>query len=96
MIDTVIHSSLGAVLERHNIKPYGLWKAIRTRYGLQGISRPTVYAIVGGNNGMPDQRTLNQIMHALSDLTGEAHELGDIFKWMPDPAPTAPAAAEEK
>jgi len=83
MMKPVIRSHLSAVLERHNVKPYGLWKAISGYYGAEAISRPTVYALVNGN-GVPDSRTLNQVITALRRLTGASIQVGDLFEFIPD------------
>lgn len=88
MMKPMIESHLSAVLTQHGIKPYGLAKAIRARYGDSAISQPTVYAVTKGN-GMPDARTIDQIMHALTDMTGTRFELADLFAWKPDPEATA-------
>lgn len=92
MVKPVIQSHLSAVLERYKIKPYGLWKAISSYYGTEAISRPTVYALTNGN-GVPDSRTLNQVITALRSLTGADIQVGDLFEWQPD-APTVKPKAD--
>ncbi|GGI75633.1 helix-turn-helix domain-containing protein [Deinococcus wulumuqiensis] len=79
----VIRSHLGAVLEQHGITAYKLSKAIAEAYGDQAIKQQTVYAVVKGN-GVPDARTLNQIITALRGLTGRELQVGDLLDWVPD------------
>ena len=87
MMRVVIRSNLKTVLEAQGIKGIDLVRAVRTRYGAAAISQPTVYAVAKGN-GLPDERTADQLLHALRDLTGQHYGLGDIFEWQPDaPAP---------
>lgn len=92
MIGKVIRSNLKAVLEAQGVKAIDLVRAVQTRYGANAISQPTVYAMTKGN-GLPDERTADQLLHALRDVTGRHFGLGDIFEWQPD-APHAGAEAQ--
>ncbi|EYB67280.1 hypothetical protein DEIPH_ctg045orf0009 [Deinococcus phoenicis] len=80
----MIQSHLKTVLEGNGVKTAVLLRAIQTRYGDKAISQPTLYKVVNGENGMPDARTVEQVMHALVDVTGKTFALGEVFTWKPD------------
>lgn len=77
-------SNLKTVLVENGVKTAALLRAIQARYGDKAISQPTLYKVVNGENGMPDARTVEQVMHALVDATGKTFALGDVFTWKPD------------
>lgn len=79
----VIRSNLKDVLETHGIKAIALFRAVQKRYGDKAIGQATVYAVARGN-GLPDERTAEQVLHALMDITGRKFGLGELFEWEPD------------
>lgn len=83
MIKPVIRSHLTAVLAAHGVTTYRLAKSIKETYGEASVSQPTVYA-VASNKGMPDTKTLNQIITVLRELTGKPLQVGDLFEYEPD------------
>lgn len=89
---TVIRSNLKDVLEQHDIKAIALFRAVQKRYGERAIGQATVYAVARGN-GLPDERTAEQVLHALMDITGRKFGLGELFEWHPDPS--VPEAGSE-
>lgn len=92
MMSRVIESRLKAVLQEHGVKAADLLRAIQARYGARAISQPALYRVVKGDNGMPDSRTVEQVMHALMDLIGKPLALGEVFVWQPT---TTPEGAED-
>lgn len=86
MMNQVIESHLKHVLKQHGLKAADLLRAVQSRYGDRAIKQPTLYKVVDGSNGMPDAKTVEQVMHALVDLTGKTFSLGEVFSWRPDSA----------
>ena len=63
-----------AFLDDHGITPYRLMKE-------SGLAQGTVYCLVNEDTTGLNTETLNAVLEALSDLTGETLEIGDVLEY---------------
>ena len=64
-------------LDAHDITPYRLMKE-------SGLAQGTVYRLVNDDTTGLNTETLNSVLDALSDLTGETLAVGDVLEYVRD------------
>jgi DNA-binding Xre family transcriptional regulator len=61
-------------LDKHHITPYRLMKH-------SGLAQGTVYRLVNDDTTGLNTETLNAVLDALSDLTGNTVQVGDVLEY---------------
>ena len=62
------------LLDRHDLSAYRLMKE-------SGLARGTVYRLVNGETNTLNAETLDRVMTALRNLTGDEVQIGDLLTY---------------